>query len=291
MGGMTHLSDEFLLAYLDGQLEKGQAAEVSQLAGANAEISRRLIRLKRTQTQILETFGGFAREEIALPRSAYQFDESGGNEAYNGNAGLHAGEPAADRKAPGAAKQTMFIAAVFAGGLLGGYGATLLAGQRAQLPRKDTDRPPAALIAATSWSADIARFHSYFPRETLTPYPDAIANPDLIGFQLSKITAKALIPPDFSHQGFTLYRGQTFNYRQDRMMQLTYSSKTEPPLTLYVLPAAELADSGVAAQSLGSNRAVSWVSDRVRFLLAGEKNEEDLKVLAALAQSQMPRKR
>ena len=31
---MTQLSDEFLLAYLDGQLEKGQTAEVSQMAGS-----------------------------------------------------------------------------------------------------------------------------------------------------------------------------------------------------------------------------------------------------------------
>src|ERR1700722_4657478 len=105
MGGMTQLSDEFLLAYLDGQLEKGQAAEVTQLASANVEISRRLMRLKRTQTQILETFGSFAREEIALPRSVFQFDESDGKQALNSNAGFHPGAAPADRKAPSTAKR------------------------------------------------------------------------------------------------------------------------------------------------------------------------------------------
>ena len=173
---------------------------------------------------------------------------------------------------------------------MGGYGATLLAPQRAALPPKIMDRPPAALFTPASWPADIAKFHSFFPKEMLTPHPDAIANPEFIRFQLSKITAKALTPPDFSHQGFTLYRGQTLKYNQDNMMQLTYSSKTEAPLTLYVLPADGYSDSAISAQAFGSYKAVSWVSDRVRFLLTAEKNEEDLKVLAVIAQSQMPRK-
>jgi anti-sigma factor RsiW len=286
---MTHLSDEFLLAYLDGQIEQGQAAEVAQLAGDNVEVSRRLARLKRTQAQIVETFGGFAREEIALPRSVLNFDESEVRSGGSRRIATESHVKEQNQKGRGV-RQLFFIVAVFAGGVLGGYGATLITGRHAVHPAKDTDRPPAAVIQATPWTAEIARFHSFFPRETLTPYPDAIANADLIRFQLSKITGKPLTPPDFSHQGFTLYRGQTFNYRQERMMQLAYSSKTEPPLVLYVLPAPELSDTGFAAQPSGSHKAVSWVADRVRFLLIGEKHEEDLKVLAALAQSQMPRK-
>ncbi|KAI93479.1 hypothetical protein T281_16445, partial [Rhodomicrobium udaipurense JA643] len=191
---------------------------------------------------------------------------------------------------PAAARQMIFVAAVFLGGLLGGYGATLLAGDPAPLPPKDTDRPASAVIAPTAWPTDIARFHSYFPRETLTPYPDAIANPELIRFQLSKITGRALTPPDFTRQGYTLYRGQTFNYRQDRMMQLTYSSKTEPPITFYALPGTESGDSAVTVQTIGSLKGVSWVFDRVRFFITSDRSEEDLKVLAAVAQSQMPKR-
>ncbi|MBI4725086.1 MAG: hypothetical protein HY765_08940 [Rhodomicrobium sp.] len=286
---MTQLSDEFLLAYLDGQLEKGQTAEVSQLAGSNPEVSRRVARLKRTQAHLIETLGGFAREEIALNGDAFQFDDNGAKQKIKPVLPMQAHAP--EHKASGAIRKLLFLGAVFASGLLGGYGATLLTAHRAPLPPKTADRPPSALFSPASWSSDIAKFHSFFPREMLTPYPDAIANPELIRFQLGKITAKALTPPDFSRQGFALYRGQTFNYAQDHMMQLTYSSKTEPPLTLYVLPATGYADSPVASQSLGAFKAVSWVSDRVRFLLTGDKNVEDLKVLAILAESQMPRKR
>ncbi len=293
---MTQLSDEFLLAYLDGQLERSQSAEVSQLAGANAEVSRRVARLKRTQAQLIESFGAFAREEITPPKSAFPPE---GNEARPSQASkafkavsqtLAQSAAAPGQTEPDAVRKMLFVVAVFAGGLLGGYSATFVRSSPPPPVVKDTDRPPAAMIPVTSWTSDIVRFHAFFPKETLTPYPDAIANPELIRFQLSKITAKALLPPDYSRQGYSLYRGQTFNYRQDRMMQLTYASKTEPPLTLYALPASELQDSGVVIQAQGSTKGASWVSDRVRFLLTAEKNEEDLKVLAALAQAQMPKK-
>ena len=81
---MTQLSDEFLLAYIDGQLERRQSGEVSQLASTNAEISRRIARLKRSQAQLIESFGAFAREEIAVPRSALQLDENEGKQLYKG---------------------------------------------------------------------------------------------------------------------------------------------------------------------------------------------------------------
>jgi len=292
---MTQLSDEFLLAYLDGQLEKSQAAEVTQLSSVNAEISRRIAKLKRTQAQLMETFGAFAREEVAVPRAALQTgdpDAQARSPRTASQASTSARSSAASSQgaSPAAARQMLFVVAVFVGGLLGGYGATLLSGDPAPLPAKDSDRPPAAVIAPTAWPTDIARFHSYFPRETLTPYPDAIANPELIRFQLSKITGRALTPPDFSRQGYTLYRGQTFNYRQDRMMQLTYSSKTEAPITFYALPGVESGDTGIAVQTVGSLKGVSWVFDRVRFFLTSDRNEEDLKVLAAVAQSQIPKR-
>ncbi len=288
---MTQLSDEFLLAYIDGQLERAQSGEVSQLTSTNAEISRRVARLKRSQAQLIESFGAFAREEIAVPRSTLQQDETEPRQLSKGKTSARAPAQAPEQKDPDAVRKMLFVLAVFAGGVLGGYGATALTGQHMPPLAKDTDRAPAAAqMSPSSWPSDIAQFHSFFPRETLTPYPDAIANPELIRFQLSKITAKALTPPDFTRQGYTLFRGQTFNYRQDRMMQLTYASKTEPPLTLYALPAAELPDAPITVQVLGSNKAASWVTDHVRFLLTAEKNEEDLKLLAVMAQSQMPRK-
>ena len=163
---MTHLSDEFLLAYLDGQLEKAQTAEVSQLAGTNPEVSRRVARLRRTQAQLMETLGGFAREEIEVPRSALQLET--GDVPARTTSPVSAKAVDAGHKKPGPAKQALLVAVVFASGLLGGYWGASLIPQQAPLPPKIADRPPAALFTPATWSADIAKFHSFFPREMLS---------------------------------------------------------------------------------------------------------------------------
>ena len=51
-----------------------------------------------------------------------------------------------------------------------------------------------------------------------------------------------------------------------------------------MLPADGYSDSPAHAQAFGSYKAVSWLSDRVRFLLTAEKNEEDLRALAYRAE-------
>ena len=91
-------SDEFLLAYLDGQLEKSHAANVSRLSAENAEISRRLMRLKRTQAQLLETFGNFAREEAILP--SFPLDDGEAKKAPQAKAAQHAERPWAGQDTP-----------------------------------------------------------------------------------------------------------------------------------------------------------------------------------------------
>ena len=111
---MNQLSDEFLLAYIDGQLERRQSGEVSHLTSVNAEIARRVARLKRSQAQLIESFGAFAREEIAVPRSALQFDDSEGKQPNREKAAVRAGAQSAAHKEPDAVRKMLFVAAVFA---------------------------------------------------------------------------------------------------------------------------------------------------------------------------------
>ncbi len=290
---MTHLSDELLLAYLDGQIEKTQASSVAQLAANNAEVSRRLARLRRTQAQLSETFGAFAREQHAIPASVFASDAPplAPKPLPTGlRADVRPVSAAPTQTPKSMMRQAIFVSAVFVGGLIGGYGATLFSSKQVPTEPKIIERQTAQPALPSGWMGDLARFHAFFPRETLTPHNDAISNPELIGFQLTKVTARAITPPDFSRQGYTLFRGQLFHYNQEKMMQLTFASKTEPPLTFYVLPASGTADAPISAHALGSNRGVSWVQDRVRYFLTADKNEQDLKMLALTAQSQMPRR-
>lgn len=292
------LSDELLLAYLDGQLERAQAMGIAELAEDNPEVSRRLLRLKRTQSHLMEAFSAIRQEERAVPLDL-QFPDFKPQSDMRAAPAVNAAPPlAAEPMAAPAAvpahsgggwRAPLFGLCVLAIGLGVGYGARALMTQPIAGPPKIEDRAAATAPATPNWIADVAKFHAFFPKETLTPHPDAITNPELIRFQLTKVSGKALVPPDFSRQGYSLVRGQAFNYPPQRMMQLTYASKTEAPLALYVVPGGE--NSAIVAATHDGFRSAGWGSSGVRFLIASQKNPDDLKVLAAIAQSQVTKKR
>lgn len=281
---MTLISDEFLLAYLDGQLEAGQSRSVTQMAAANAEIARRLVRLKRTQSFLMETFGAFARDTAISPPSQPPFFDQGFADGADQGVSY---EPR--KRAVGGRRKTLTIA-LLGLGLAAGYAGNAYLTRPVQTVQKIQDRQLPVLSPVAAWTNDVARFHSFFVKESLTSHLDAISNSDLIRLQLQKAAGKAISPPDFSRQGYTLFRGQMFLYNQERMMQLTYTSPADPPLALYVLPAPRLADTPMAIHSFGASKGVSWIDDRVRYLLIADKRDDDLKVLAVLAQHQMRKK-
>ena len=55
------LSDQLLLAYVDGQLDRPQAAIVAQLLRDDQAVARRVTRFQQTQTQFLDTCGALRR--------------------------------------------------------------------------------------------------------------------------------------------------------------------------------------------------------------------------------------
>jgi anti-sigma factor RsiW len=295
---LAPISDELLLAYLDGQLEQSQSINLNRLAASNPEISRRLIRLKRTQAQLLETFSAFYQGHAPL---SFEVETGKDGEANNAklqkpslsvapDQALQPLQPASGGFGRKSRRAILVCAAILTGAAFGfGFQHWMTQNKGTPQPQKASDRHPAALqaqAAPSSWEEEVARFHSFFPRETLTPHPDAISNPYLIGFALSKAVQKALAPPDLTKQGYTLFRGQTLNFRQDRMMQLTYASRIEPPLTFYILPGGG-PDSAAQATAIRGHRAISWTSDKLRFFMIGEKSENDLMAIAAIAQEQL----
>lgn len=290
----AQLSDELLLAYLDGQLDKPQALGIAQLAEHNPEVTRRLLRLKRTQFHLMETFSAIRQEARPLP-SDLDFPEP---ETEREERRTRQAEPQAapaPTPAPSEAprhlpygKSPLLVVIALAIGLSGGYAVHAVITRPLPGPPKIEDRASSAVISAPRWIADVAEFHAFFPPETLTPHPDAITNPELIRFQLTKVAGGTVAPPDFSKQGYELVRGQVFNYTPGRMMQLTYAGKGQSPLVLYIVPGGEQSKE-IAVKHEGF-RSIGWGQAKMRFLLAGQKNEDDLKILAMVAQKQISRK-
>ncbi len=290
---MTQLSDELLLAYLDGQLDRTQAIGIADLAEYNPEISRRLLRLKRTQSHLMETFAAIRMDERAVPPELsfpdaapkVQISQPAANDALPPPMPAAVAAPA---RAEGRSRSPLLVALALIVGAGAGFAGNAFITKPMAGPPKIEDRASQVAPTTPGWITDVAKFHAFFPKETLTPHPDAITNPELIRFQLTKVAGKPLTPPDLSRQGYELVRGQVFNYEPDRMMQLTYASKTEPPLAFYIVPGGQ--DSALAPAKHDDFRSFAWGEGQVRFLLAGQKNEDDLKVLATIAQSQMAKK-
>ena len=66
---MIDLSDDVLMAYVDGQLDKPQAAVVGRLLRDDRDLAYRVSRLQQTQAQLLDTFGALLREGMSASGS------------------------------------------------------------------------------------------------------------------------------------------------------------------------------------------------------------------------------
>jgi anti-sigma factor RsiW len=263
---MTELSDELLMAYIDGQLDKPQATVVAGMLRGDEDLTRRVRRLQESQARFLEVFGALVREG-SLPGAKPGKTRSPRSED-------HLGDPSAFVTAGVAALLVIFGASL-------GFTTAYYSGMTPGVVAEEMRMPPA------NWTEDIAELHGYFVPETLTSARDSQANPDLVKFQLGKLSSHLAALPDFSQSGLRFVRAQMLTYRGNRLMQLVYTGRTDPLVALYITPG----DTPQPATTgrFGDVATVSWSQSGLRFLIAGEMTQEALRALAAIAQSQLVR--
>lgn len=267
---MTRLSDELLAAYVDGQLDTPQATAVGRLMREDPEVSGRVRRLRETQARLVEAFGGMMEHGPAAgvdPAIRREIAEA------------HPG--------PGLSFKTIAIigsALVLFGVILG----RVTAHPGGAPVRKAVERLEG--MQTGSWQGDVARFHSFFSRDTITARNDTQTNLEVVRFQLATLVKSQMPVPDFSKHGLVFNKAQAFSYQGGRLMQIVYLGKEEPPVALYVMPSAGAPDSPMNDAAYGHTRVVSWSSGGVKLVLAGELPPEALKALAVVAQTQVSQK-
>lgn len=314
---MTELSDELLVAYVDGQLDRPQAATLARLLGEDDELVRRVRRLQQTQARLMDSFAAMQRN----------MDCSGFEEflAFVDGRGQGAGATIV----PGG--KWLLMAGLLALGGAGGFGASYFFAPPSQVDRtpKNTARiapapiaPPAqaaqavqetpptssaavATVAHTGvtgatglagpapagWTDELAVVHVQLTRDAASG-PEGPTNRDLAPFQLASLAGRPLPVPDFSKQGLTLSRSQMLSFKGARLMQLSYASagKTESAATLYIMAGSSAGSEALAFGSSGDVRAAGWSMDGVRYVIAGKLPPDALRVLAAVAQSQISKR-
>lgn len=286
---MSQVSDELLVAYLDGQLDTPQARSVERMVGASDELHARVERLKRSQAYLIQTFGTLARRARASTKSA----GAGGDVRRDHGRQTAVSEPrsetgaAAPRRSDAprapAGRRLLWVAALSLIAAVGGYAAAqwVRIADTAGVEKIDA-RVPAP---AGRWAQDVARLHAHFVPASVAVDPESQRNKDLVQLQLSRILNASIPVPDFSDHDLTFQRGQVLSYRGSRMMQLSYTDGGDQLIALYVMPGGPGAQATSMAQ--GDVMTVNWSREGVRYMIAGEIAETSLRALAAVAMAQI----
>ena len=296
---MSQVSDELLVAYLDGQLDSPQAGSVERMASASEELRERLERLKRSQAYLIQTFETLARRTRASGKPA---EAARGHAADAGQTSRTASRRAGDGLdaqpdvyAPSAPDQTSgghrgsmgrklaWAAMLTAMAAVLGYGAAQwLRASDTSGPDKISARVPAP---AGRWAADVAQLHAHFTAASVSADPDSQTNPDLVQLQLSRITNASIPVPDFAEHDLAFQRGQVLSYRGSRMMQLSYTDADGQLIALYIMQGGPGARASAGVR--GDVTTVHWSRDDLRYMIAGEMPETSLRALAAVAMAQI----
>lgn len=286
---MSQLSDELLLAYLDGQLGAPQAKSVERMIGGSAELRARVSRLKTTQSLLIQTFETLSRRTRTAPRP----ERPGAARTVQPKSDLSRGERIAlhadKRQLEAGTVKRSFARRILLATILTvlaaiiGYGAgKWMRLNSSPAVEKIDARVPAP---ASQWAADVARLHSHFTIASVAGDPQSQTNRDLVELQLQRILNKPLSIPSFSDNALTFRRGQVLSYRGSRMMQLSYAGADGELVSLYLMSGGP--ESGLSIAARRDVTSVHWSADGVRYVLASELPETSLRALAVSAMSQM----
>jgi anti-sigma factor RsiW len=252
---MTELSDELLVAYVDGQLARAQTKAVEKVLKQDEVIARRVDALKEAHSRFENAFEAILAgelNEITLRADPY----------------VRTTEPVAAH-AKGKPIASVVLIAILAA--LAGYAVPVvlpeLAPVRYVLP-KQTARLP------SSWQDDVARMQSLLTRSSLEVGLTSQGNRDLVGFELAQAIGPSLKVPNLDPQGLKLIRGQLLQYRGKPLGQILYLGTRGAPVALYALPSDRTSEPEFSMA--GDVGMVSWAEGGISYLLAAQADEDFL---------------
>ena len=259
---MTELSDDLLVAYVDGQLARKQTHAVEKVLEQDDVIARRVVALKDAHSRLEAAF------EAIL-----------------------AGEEAEILATPGPQRRGIFIewgtaakVALAGTGLaaalvlaIAGYGWPLVMPELARHPAGEA-LPEFTGSLPSSWHEEVARAQALLSRSSLEVGLESQGNQDLIALQLGQAIGPSLKLPDLQSRGFRFVRGQLLRSGGEPVAQLLYLGTSGAPLALY----AKKGEGSDAPQfkPFGAIGGVAWSEGGIAYLLAGEEDEGVLMRLA-----------
>ena len=248
---MTELSDELLVAYVDGQLARKQTRAVEKVLDQDDVIAARVEALKHAHNRLEAAFEAIlAGEEVDVSAASAPVQEGALSEGRIAKLAL--------------ACIGIAVALVFAAI---GYGWPLSLPGHTPDPRSGPLVPLTASVAP-GWQEAAARAHALLSRASVEVGLESQGNPDFVAFQLAQILRTNLKLPNLEPQGFRFARAQVLRFGDEPLIQILYLGSSGVPLALY---AKKGEGSGtLTPQHYGVIGTVAWAEDGVAYLLAGE---------------------
>lgn len=260
---MTELSDELLVAYVDGQLARKQTQAVDKVLEQDDVIAKRVAALKAAHSRLEAAFDAIlaGEEEDAIARAAPPHPP-----------GLFiAWSTLGKSSLAGAGLVAAFVM------MLAGFGWPLTI---PEFPRQSSVAADPDYVGSISetWQERAARAQALLSRASVEVGLEGQGNPDLVAFHLAQAIGPNLGVPDLASQGLRFMRAQLLRSGDEPLAQLLYLGASGVPLALYAKKSG-----GTAAPSFkryGALGSVSWSQAGIAYLLAGEADEPSLMKLA-----------
>ncbi len=261
---MTELSDELLVAYVDGKLAQEQARAIDRVLDQDEVVARRLDALREAHGRFEIAFEAILAGELAEIRAQIPI------------------APPPVPKPQGSGLVKIGLATAGVGLVL----ASLVTGWPVALPdltgmgrRVPETAQQAAISPPSTWQDRALAAQGLLSRASVEIGLDSQANRDLVSFQLGQAIGPMLKFPNLDKQGYKFVRGELLRYRESPLARILYLAAAKPPLALYALRSAT-SDSKPSLMRDGSIGSVAWKEGGIAYLLAGEEDDATLLKLA-----------
>ena len=215
---MTELSDELLVAYVDGQLARKQSSAVDKVLEQDDVIAKRVDALKDAHSRLEAAFDAILAGEQADAET----------QPVPHGPGLFIPRDTLIKTGLSAAG----IAAAFVL-IVAGYGWPLVMPEVARNSLAPADPEFVGSVPQT-WQEEAARAQALLGRASVEVGLDSQGNRDLIAFQLAQAIGPRFDLPDLTPQGFRFMRAQLLQFGAEPLAQILYFGSRGAPLALYV---------------------------------------------------------
>jgi anti-sigma factor RsiW len=258
----TRPSDEMLVAFIDGELDAEQSAEMEALIDADRETAERFEFLSRSDLDYDEAFAPLL---AAAPDAKL--------------VAMLASIPATRRKAA--------IPGIDRRGFLGAAAACLIAGIAVDRGIIEVGHRLSKPDEGAEWRAVVAQYLELYTPDTLSaPAGDRAVQTA----QLEQVGAKlgiALTPENVALPGAGFRRAQILEYDGKPLAQIAYLDPEDGPMALCIVPS----DTGVAEPDMERRRGMNvvyWANGTHAFMLIGHATADRLRAMADSVRTSLP---